>query len=322
MSDSMNRAITCVNEWYEALPRYRASGGGPARGTIAAALWVLERLREEYTLDLQAHLTDGGAQIKGISPANIASILRRFSETRDFLTEGGRTNRGVPRAISDLLAALKTADLADLPKDERNPILERLQTILVDKIQEYHARRRIEPSYDPSKSTRHFIVDVLRKAEETGKRGYAAQHLVGAKLQLRFPHLAVRNEAGSAADDPSGQPGDFLIGDTVFHVTVAPMNIHFEKCKRNLKLGLRVFLLVTEDRLLGARQNAEMLDGDRIAVEAVETFVSQNIEELSEFAHDRVRLGLRRLIEIYNERIDAVETDKSLMIELPPNLLA
>lgn len=83
-----------------------------------------------------------------------------------------------------------------------------------------------------------------------------------------------------------------------------------------------MFLLVTEDRLLGARQNAEMLDGDRIAVEAVETFVSQNIEELSEFAHDRVRLGLRRLIEIYNERIDAVETDKSLMIELPPNLLA
>lgn len=29
---------------------------------------------------------------------------------------------------------------------------------------------------------------------------------------------------------------------------------------------------------------------------------------------------VRRLLAVYNARVDAVETDKSLLIELPPNL--
>jgi hypothetical protein len=52
--------------------------------------------------------------------------------------------------------------------------------------------------------------------------------------------MEVRNESYSAADDLSGQPGDFVIADTTFHITIAPTTGHFDKCKRNLQDGRRV----------------------------------------------------------------------------------
>ena len=84
---------------------------------------------------------------------------------------------------------------------------------------------------------RSFVGQILAMARETGKYGPVAQYLVGAKLQLRFPEVVVRNESYSAPDQQTGQPGDFVVGDTAFHVTVAPTTGHFEKCVRNLREG-------------------------------------------------------------------------------------
>ena len=47
-------------------------------------------------------------------------------------------------------------------------------------------------------------------------------------------------------------------------------------------------------------------------VEAIESFVSQNIEELSDFAGDRVAQNMKLLLDKYNERVAEVETDLSL----------
>ncbi len=58
----------------------------------------------------------------------------------------------------------------------------------------------------------------------------------------------------------------------------------------------------------------------RIAVESIESFVSQNIDELSMFSSDGIADELRALLETSNRRVDAVENDKSLLIEFPPNL--
>src|SRR5262249_34034475 len=156
--------------------------------------------------------------------------------------------------------------------------------ILVEQVREFHNKERLKPVYDPAKSTRQFICDLLALAEDTGKRGPVAQYLVGAKLVLRFPELEVRNESYSAADDPSGQPGDFVVADAAFHATVAPTPGHFEKCRRNLQGGRRVFLLVPDSVLAGARQNAELTAAGQIAVESIESFVGQNVDELSGFA--------------------------------------
>ena len=95
----------------------------------------------------------------------------------------------------------------------------------------------------------------------------------------------------------------------------------YEKCRNNPDAGYRVCLLVPDRLLAGARQNAELVVSGQIMVESIESFVSQNIEELSMFSKDRLSDGFRQLFEMYNDRVDEVEVDKSMLLEIPPNLL-
>jgi hypothetical protein len=305
--------------WYENLPVHKASGG-PAKGTIAAALVVLERLKSEFNLDLEAHRAPGGSQIKGASGQAVKKILERFGEKRPFAKEGGRTNRGGPGDIKPMLDALKIARLDTYEASERSSILDDLQQVLVKKVIEFHNRERIKLVYDPSKTTWQVVQQLLAQARETGKEGPLAQYLVGAKLELRFPDISVGNESYSTADDQLGRPGDFFIGDTAFHVTVAPMPALYEKCRQNLNDGMKVYLLVPDRTLSGARQNAELILPGRISVESIESFVSQNIDELSGFSKKKLTTGIRQLLETYNYRVESCEIDKSMLIEMPKNI--
>lgn len=318
--DKREQAVLEFNKWYSSL-RQHSPSGGVAKGTTAAALVVIDRLMEDFNLELEAHRAPGGAQIKGASGAAVAKILARFGETRPFAKEGGRTNRGAPGDIKLMLQALSRAKLDKLNQNQRNEILTELQRILVNKVVEFHNRERLKIVYDPSKTTWQLIHELLLISRDTGKEGPVAQHLVGAKLQLRFPEVELSNESYSTADDQLGRPGDFYLGDTAFHVTVAPMQPVFEKCKSNLENGLRVYLLVPDRCLSGARQSADLMISGRIAVESIESFVSQNIEELSFFKRERLTDDFYELIETYNDRVVEAEIDKSMMIEIPQNLL-
>ncbi len=313
------KALDVFVKWHMTLKIHKASGG-PAKGTISAALVVLERLKSNFNLDIEAHKAPGGSQISGVSGQAVKKILERFGETRPFAIEGGRTNRGAPGDIKKMLEALKSTDLKSVEAIKRNEILDKLQQFLVQRVAEYHIRERIKFVYEPANSTWQSIQDLLTEAHLNGKEGPVAQHLVGAKLALRFSDIKISNASYSTADDQSGRPGDFKIGDTSFHVTVAPMTGVFEKCKRNLEAGFRVYLLVPDRALNGARQNADFAASGRIAVESIESFVAQNIEELSIFSKNKLTTGLRRLLERYNERVSEVETDKSMLIEIPQNL--
>lgn len=181
-------------------------------------------------------------------------------------------------------------------------------------------KKSLKFEYDPAKSTWHTIKELIEIGRETGNEGPMAHHLVGANLELQFPEVDVLTRPYSSADDQIGQPGDFQIGDTAFHITVSPMAAVYDKCKKNIADGLRVYLLVPDRNLIGSRQNAEGLMPGRITVKSLEDFISQNIEELSFFNNHHLITGLRSLLEIYNKRVDAVENDKSLLIEIPPNL--
>lgn len=300
--------------WYASLRLY--AGGFPARGTLGGALVVLEHLKVDFDLRIEKYTARGGSQIVGASGAAVASILGSFGETRSFLSEGGRTNRGLRGDIASMLSALDASHLRVLPLDERIAVLEGLQRFLVERVREYHNRQRLRLSYNPAKSIWQFVSDLLALAREVGK----AQYLVGAKLQLRFPQELIENHSYSTADAQLGRPGDFAVGKTALHVTVSPMTAVYGRCKRNLDAGLGVYLLVPAHSVVGAKQNAEATAPGQIVVEAIETFVAQNIDELTTFGKDD-RVGqLRLLIEMYNYRVDAIERDKSLLIELPPNL--
>lgn len=303
--------------WYAGLKQY---GGFPARGTIGGALVVLNRLRQGTALDIGAHTASGGAQIIGASGAAVDDLLARFGEVRPFLREGGRTNRGLRGDIAAMLAALAASGFGALPSAERDDAIDRLQTFLVERVRDYHNRQRLRIVYDPGKSTWQFVHDLLLAACGGGKEGQVAQYLVGAKLQLRFPALTVSNHLASTADAPSGRRGDFEIGRTVFHVTVSPMGPVYEKCRRDLESGRSVYLLVAHEAAIGAKQLAEATASGRITVESIETFVAQNLDELTTFGQDAPGGQLRQLLDTYNRRVDAIESDKSLLIELPSNL--
>lgn len=311
--------LSVFEEWYKSLKIVK-SNAGPANGTIAATLVLLERLKENYDLNFESHVAAGGAQIKGASGAAVASILKQFKETRPFAKEGGRTNRGGQGDIRPLFQSLLLLKLEKLPLEERKLVLTAFQMYLVERIRDFHNRQKIKMIFDPKLSTWQTIHRLLESAKAEGKAGYVAQHLVGAKLQLRFPELTISNESASTADKPTNRQGDFFVGNTVFHVTVAPMPTVFEKCQDNLSQGLKVYLLVTDSKLAAARQLGDQFCSGQIAVESLESFLSQNIEEISTFNVKYLKSKMIRLIQLYNERVDAVEIDKSLMIELPSNL--
>jgi len=196
-----------------------------------------------------------------------------------------------------------------------------LHCFLAEKKNLFLARYPVKFLYDQSITTWQLVHEVLEVAKQAGKEGPIAQYLVGAKLQLRFPDIPISNESYSTADDQLGRSGDFHVGDTIFHITVSPMPALYEKCRKNIDEGLQVYLIVPDRCLIGARQNAESVIPLKIMVTSIESFISQNIDELSSFARSLRRDELRQLLQIYNERVNATEIDKSMMIEIPRNLI-
>jgi hypothetical protein len=142
-----------------------------------------------------------------------------------------------------------------------------------------------------------------------------AVHLVGASFELafppeQFPDVHVNRDAVDAADASARKPGDFVIGDTVFHVTVAPSKGHFVKCEQNVQSNLRPVLLVPESQLASVVGALRLQYSARIEAFSIESFVAQNIEELSMFSYPVVRERVKQLVEIYNQRVDEAERGK------------
>ena len=304
-----------IRNWWESFPSRSRS-----RGNIAGGLVLLENLRDNLSFNLDDHKAARSDQLRNATPTNVRNILFRFGESRVLSREAGRTNRGLMTNLAPLLHALSDVNLELLREEQRNVAFDAMQAFLVERARDIFNADLISFDYNPGTSSRDIVGTILRVAGERQKAGDVAEYLVGAKLALRFPDHGIRNSAASAADEQTDEQGDFQINDCVFHVTISPNLGHYDKCKQNLANGLRVFLLVPDNQLSGARQNAEQEAGESISVESIQSFVAQNIEELSEFASDKVAQNIRLLLEKYNERVSQVETDLSLRIRIPSAL--
>ena len=304
--------------WYQTVPNQRR--GFPPKGTIGGALVVLERLRKKPELDIRKHTAPGGSQITGVGGAAVKRILSRYGESRPFLREGGRTNRGLPSSIEQLLKTLAASGFDKLSPEERGSAIEIMQVFLVEEVKRWHGNQRLAPKFDPASPIWYFISDLLEIARDRGDDGPVAEYLVGAKLQLRFPERQIRNTSYSTADAQPGVFGDFDVEDTVFHVTVAPTATLFDKCKENLKDGKVVYIVTPFGDVAGTVLAVRQRRTGPVVVTSVEGFVSQNLDEMSEFAADNSKSQLKNLLETYNHRVDAVETNKSLLFILPSNI--
>jgi hypothetical protein len=313
----MSDAPQEFQEWYGSL---RRRGGFPAKGTMAGALVVLEHLKQDFVLDIDEHTADGGSQVKGASGAAVKKILAEFGETRQFVSEGGRTNRGLRGDVESMFASLKLLRLDQASDQDRVRVLEDCQRFVVDQIREWHGRQRLSIVFEPTMTTRDLVQQILAKAKECDQSGQVAQYLVGAKLALRFPELEISNESYSTADQQLGRAGDFVVKDTAFHVTMMPMDKVYERCRMNVEQGMRAYLLVPDDHVQSARLRAKEEVQGRVAVESIESFVGQNVEEMAAFSQDDLNAKFRQLLVVYNERVDRAEIDKSVMIDIPQNL--
>jgi hypothetical protein len=134
--DKQQQALNLFELWFKSLKVVKTNNG-PAIGTMATTLVLLERLKSNFDLNFDSHIAEGGAQIKGASGTKVAAILKSFGETRPFAKEGGRTNRGGQGDIRPLFNELAKLNLDQLSAEERNSILVSFQSYLVEKVRDY-----------------------------------------------------------------------------------------------------------------------------------------------------------------------------------------
>ncbi|MEU6715014.1 DUF4928 family protein [Nonomuraea sp. NPDC046802] len=316
--------FSVLQSWYESR---RRSNGHMNTNVMCVALVMVEHITANYPLMETDYLTD--TQIKGIGRARIRAILDRQGETRPFREEAGRTTRGSVPIAKNLAALLNDARLeqsfAIMNDEAKIAVRDELHRRIVDWIRrDFFEQQFISAEIDPSLPVRSSVESILEAARRRPgtTAGAVAQHLVGAKLACRFPHLNIANEGYTVADQQTDRIGDFQVGDSAFHVTMSPSaRLLEDRCRSNRAEGYRPVVIVPYNKVEAARQLAETAGlGGMVQVLAIEDFVGQNIEELGVFKHEDIKLQFRALLETYNERVSSVESDPALRIAIPRNL--
>ena len=143
------------------------------------------------------------------------------------------------------------------------------------------------------------------------------QHLIGAKLELALPEIVIGHNGFSVSDNSSNRSGDFVIDDSVIHITTAPGEAVIRKCQSNIESGIKPIILTLSEGVViatGLARNAGL--AGRIDILDAEQFLTANLHELSLFQSAARRTTLMRLLEVYNRIVEENETDLSLKIEL------
>lgn len=325
-ADSVAAALIDTTEsWIDVR---RKADGSVDPGVLGTGIAVTSILRTAFPLTESVVATS--SQIRRQTGAAVQRVLQKFDESRRFLSEGGRTSRGSRDAGVQLAVLLTQAGVAsgfsELDEADRTRAIDLLQESLVEHITiEYLDRQRLAAdAIDPSLPARAAVAAIMQAAVERGgtAAGAVAQHLVGAKLSLRFPNEQIGRDSYTTADQQTARAGDFQVGDTAFHVTMSPTEQLFHvRCSQNIRDGFRPVVVVPESKMAGAHQLAELAElGDRVDVLGLEAFVGLNIEEMATFRAADVRAGLRALLEAFNERISTIESNIALQIEIPSNL--
>lgn len=175
--------------------------------------------------------------------------------------------------------------------------------------------------YDVEYTTWALVDSFLAQLGNNPNREGVAYHLVGAVLHRCFPHLTISSHRYCADDERLGCCGCYLFGNTVLYVALTPLPLFYAKCRHDVDVGHRVYVLVEDSRVVGVRQVLDGIVPGRIAVQSIQSYFSQSVEELAAFEQNAVRMELRHLLEEYNKCVNETELDKSMLVEIPWNLI-
>ncbi len=103
----------------------------------------------------------------------------------------------------------------------------------------------------------------------------------------------------------------------MYHVTATPGPGVIQKCHENISSDLHPVLLVPSEQVLKAVSFAEY-EGIKkyLSVIAIEDFVAINIIEMATGNQAEFIQILQEIVDLYNERLEEVETDMSLKIDV------
>ena len=287
-----------------------------SKGPLCVALVITRTaIRNGLPLDTAKLVTSAQGQVLGLGKAAVQAILRAHGITRILAAEGGRTSRGSIGNMQDYVAFLNANADIDLPKAE---------SWWVDQVRAFFESAPLKLRVDTGMSLKSCLAGIFeeakrRQSENRGSTvlGAVMQHLVGAKLEVLYPETTISHSGYSVADAPTGRSGDFQIGDSVIHVTTAPVPLLIEKCSENLGKGLRPVIISTREGSAMAESLAEQEgNAGRIEVLDVVQFLVANMLEWTAFEGSKRRDTFQGLIDRYNRIVDTCETDPSLKIEI------
>ncbi|GAB4518258.1 MAG: hypothetical protein Kow00133_03190 [Amphiplicatus sp.] len=202
--------------------------------------------------------------------------------------------------------------------------LDEVEAFWIEQVYQFFAGKPFRIRLDASDCLRALVRDVLIQAEDRQRNspgmqyaGAVLQHLVGARLDCALGSGGFEHKSFSTSDAQSGRAGDFLIGDAAIHVTTAPTEALIARCRDNINDGFRPIIVTTERGMSAAEVLADNIGlSKRIDIFEIEQFIALHLHENSKFRSDGQKLAINEFIVRYNEIIQHVETDPSLMIEV------
>ena len=289
------------------------------KGPLSMVLVITRRASEGAPpFDEAGFVTKKGGQVAGLGEGAVQAILEDHGVGRVLAKEGGRTSRGNMgrmRSYLQFLNELSVCGLLDFDS---------IEAWWVERVREYFAAQPLVLRADQAVSLRHVIADLMRAAYDrqaecpgTMVAGAVMQHLVGAKLEMCFPDMAIERRGFSVADESAGEGADFAVGDAAIHVTTAPTPALLAKCAANLANGLRPVIVTTRKGAYAAEAFASDVGVvDRVDVLDIEQFVATNVYEWSGFQQANRAASLAELVSTYNDIVETCETDPSLRISM------
>lgn len=302
------------------LSEFRDSHSLKGKGQLAVMLHITRLAMENgLPIDPETLRTQKEGQVAGLGKGRIQGILKDYGITRVLAEEGGRTSRGSLGNASDyssFLNSLHKKGAADLLTIEQ---------WWIARVQDYFNGKPFTLKFDPSRSLRSIVGDLLAQAVKRQKdnpgvtyAGTVLQHLVGAKLDLILTEeKRVIHHGANVADSQTSRVGDFVLDNVAIHVTTAPSEALVRKCKANIESGIRPIIVTIADSRAGLESIAKGFDIEgRIDIIEAEQFIATNILEWSRFSEQNHRFEILKLIDKYNEIVQKTETNPSLMIRL------
>lgn len=287
--------------------------GKIARNTIAIGIVVLDHLRRDCPVSRHEVISQGG-EVKG-ARSGLRKILESYNIPSSYLNEV--TTRQGHQDGQKLFQQFDWGMmLAEIPEDEREKLLLELVERLKNQANEWLKRQNLKLQIDRRQAPTNWVNIIMENAKGRSG-GVVEQHLVGAKLARRFKGMDIPNYPAHAADRQTERAGDFAISQLVYHVTAVPSRGVLQKCAKNISAGLHPILLIPREQNAKAQILAqdEGIHGD-LDIISIEDFVALNIIELATEENKDFFSVLKEIVELYNKRLSAVETDLSLQIEV------